>query len=575
MKKEIKIKASKKILVIAAVISFCYALFLISPVLSTIFKTPARTVNLLVGHYFEDYFEYLSFIKQGQKGSLLLENVFSSEEKAKFLIPWWPYLLIGLTTFVTGINVEAQHLYWFSSFVFAFIFLLLNFWAVSLLLPDKPRMQQVCAFLFIILSAPLFSIDKAKNEIVPYDFWYGQGSPFSRFSVAVPHHQLTNIIFLLAIILLALWTRNEIGWRKRAAAVIVSCLLLLVSSPPMLILFFMSYFSSWLIASMIVSSRFLPHLSFLKKYYLHFKKNLEKDNCFRFSESLGIFVVSVLTLLPSYLILKKLFLSNSTIIFGREFDRLNYIYYPPVKSFIYNYGLLLLSAPFAVLVSFSRITFAKLLFFCLTLLSISFSMINIVGLTDKIYLFLGFHNLRMLSPTAYIFLGTALLELIDKIFKKKTLFFLAVIIILAFNLPSAIVMWQRNSLIPFKASYLQSMPQDIYLGIKFLEKQKSEGIILTSPNSLLGVAIPAIAGKKVYLGRSIFTFDLVKKQEVSNRFYSLKMTQEEAQSFLKKENISLVVLVKGYDLDKDIFSKQYPFLKTILASDNLTIFQVR
>jgi len=51
---------------LVCLISVSYALLLLSGVISTIIHKPKDTVNMMVGHYYEDYYEYLSFVKQGQ-----------------------------------------------------------------------------------------------------------------------------------------------------------------------------------------------------------------------------------------------------------------------------------------------------------------------------------------------------------------------------------------------------------------------------------------------------------------------------------------------------------------------------
>ena len=56
----------------------------------------------MVGHYFEDYYEYLSFIKQGQKGSIILENLFDGRDETKIIVPWWPYSLLGFLSSLPG-----------------------------------------------------------------------------------------------------------------------------------------------------------------------------------------------------------------------------------------------------------------------------------------------------------------------------------------------------------------------------------------------------------------------------------------------------------------------------------------
>ncbi|MBM3283935.1 hypothetical protein FJY90_06885, partial [Candidatus Gottesmanbacteria bacterium] len=224
-------------------ICLAFSIFLISPILSTLPATPPDTVNMMVGHYFEDYYEYLSFIKQGQKGSLILENLFDSTDRVKITIPWWPYSLLGFLGNLFHLQIPAQLIYWFSSVAFCFIILLTTFTAVKTLLPGEKFSFQLLAFLLIIFSCGFFNIFdilKTPIQIIPYDFWYSIGPPFSRYNIGTPHHQATQIILILALLFSIARLHRPYALATLGGHLMFSFLLLILS-PPQLILFWLSY----------------------------------------------------------------------------------------------------------------------------------------------------------------------------------------------------------------------------------------------------------------------------------------------------------------------------------------------
>lgn len=539
---------------IVVFICFLFSLFLISPVVLTLFNTPPNTVNMLVGHYYEDYYEYLSFVKQGQKGNLIPINLFDSNDRSNLFSPWWPYSLMGYVSFILHLDIPPSIIYWISAGTFSFILLFLTNITVSTLLKKEKSIIQLMSFLLIITSSGFFNIfDTLKDplhKIIPYDFWYSAGSPFSRYNIGTPHHQITHIIFLIMVLFAINHFQKPLKLVTFAVYFILS-LLLLTLSPPQLLLFWLVYLSSAI-------------FTFLKSK-IHDPAKLV---------FLLPFITSTICLAPIAYLLYKYSFSSPVYIAGKLWD-INHFYYPQLLLFILTTGPLILLALFGFIVYFSRLSFEKLFLFFITFFSFLFILvpINISPTGGNILAFIGIHNQRFNTPHSYIFLGVAAILFIKAIFKKPVRIVAVSLLILIFSSLSLIGSWQTHSLDPYSVGFLQFVPNELYRGLQVLENDKDDAVVLASPQSFLGIIIPAVSNKRVYLGRSIFTMNLDEKTAIANKFYSMNLTPSEAREFLRKENIGIILLSTFEPNEKEFF-EHYNFLKIEYKNSNLTIIRI-
>ena len=527
--------------------SLVFSLFLISPVMLTNLKTPANTVNMMVGDYYEDYFEYLSFIKQGQKGNIILENLFNGNEGGKIFVPWWPYSLLGYLSFLSHLNIPPALIFWFSSAFFAFILLWLTFMAVTIVLKKEGFLRQFLAFLLIIFSSGFFNVfDSLKTpdfKIIPYAFWYSVGPPFNRYSIYTPHHQLTHIIFLLGLLFIISRIRLPLTFSTLGGYFLFS-LLLLFLSPSQLLLFWLSYLASATV-------------------FLMLNKILNKQRFFL------PFMVTAILLTPIAFLLYRFSLSSPTYISGRLWD-VQHLYHPQISLVILTFGPLLFLFPLGLQPYFSKISFVKLLFFFVTFFSFLFVHFPANILVTNFLTFLGIHNLRFNTPNSYLLLGTSAILALQTIFKKTKGILVTSILILIYLSLSIFGSWQINSRSPYQAYALQFLPGEIYQGLTVLEQQRGDFTTLTPPGSFLGVIIPAISAKRVYIGRSILTLNLNEKNSLATKFYTFKMTATEAEEFLKKEKIDTILLTRSEATEAE-FLRHYSFLQVVFKNSQLTI----
>ena len=407
---------------------------------------------------------------------------------------------------------------------------------------------------------------------MPWGFWYSISSPFSRLAVGTPHHQIANIIFILGLLFISR-IEDMPSFIKKSVGFVLLSFFLLISSPTYFILFWLSYLFSVFIYVLLLSVKlgYLP--KFMEKIHFSGKKKTVEDIKQMVSDFIVPVLPAVLVSLLLAIFIKNRFMSSPTMENVKLWDLAHY-YRPPLKLFLYASGSLVLVAPFSLLYYLRKITFRRLVFLSVLILSFFLALVSIKGYPANIYRLFGFHNLRFFTSSAYIVLGVALVEFLFRILKKRIVFLSAVVFLIFFNFIHLYVTWRGNFKGPYTASYLHSMPKDMYLGLKILEKEKGEGVVLTSVSSTLGVAVPAISGKRVFLGRSIFTFDLGDRQAEAKDFYLLKMTQDQAKKFLERENIEFIA-VTHFDIKAEKLHKYYPFLVKFVDNPHLVIFRYR
>lgn len=525
-------------------------------------QKPPNTINLMVGHYYEDYYEYLSFIKQGQKGHLFLTNLFTNDDPTKVFLSWGIYSMMGYIAFITHIIIPVWIIYWLFVVLFSFIYFLLTYITISEVLKGKTFRLKISAFILVITASPLFNISVTNGfTITPFDYWYSPGTPFSRYNMGTPHHQLIQIIFLAGIILMVKVLRK--GIYLRSIIFSLFSLLLLVTSPPQLFLFWVAIPAAYFLNNLIDEIR---------------KDNVKKNIIGVLLRSLWPIVPLIFIctfIIPLALFFNRMALQSPTMVSARLWD-IKSFYYPPIQIFFLSTGFLAFLALGGLVFYLYKPTVLKLTFLLIfligsviTLIPLYFKEINLVAL-------LGVHNLRFFNPASYIFLGTSAILVIERVAKKslrKIMVLCSVILIFFISLGT--LWWERINYKFSSTGNIQYMPEGLYQRLGQLEKSSHKNTVLTSPSSGMGLIIPAMTGRRVYYGRSIFTLNLEEKAKKTVDFYNMKMVPAKALEFLNKEGIGSVVVLKGVDTDENELKKYYPFLNKEYSNTELAILTVK
>ncbi len=519
-------------------LSLLIAVISILKVIVGAFSTPKNYAYLAVGHYWSDYFEYVQQVMQGMRGHWLVNNPFTANDPTRTFLGWEPYLLIG--KFGSLFHWSPYFTYWFTVFFLTLIVCLLTYKLVTLLLPKESFLAQLGAWLLGLLATQFVN-----TRLVPYDYWYFPLSLFHRLGSA-PHHLLSTIFIILIIILLAkLFSDFHKFNLTKITCLTLSILFIMIS---------LLSFAPFYVISIMSGTLTLGFIDLIKKVEL------------KLVYFLGLLVGIIL---PTALFFKYLHtgpLFQSTIAWETAQQS-----YPSLWELILYTGPVLIFIPFGIKSYFQEKTPLKILFFLFTLFSYLY-------FYTPLSLYLGSHNHRFLSPVSYTLFGVlaflGMKAVTNRLPKNKIFPAGTVIIFLGYFVVITAILYQTTFSTVDQLSYL---PKDLITGIKTLDSFPDKKAVLTSPALSLGVIVPVIADRNVYLGRLIFTPDFAKRTALSDQFYLGQLSDQQARNLMQENNIGYVILgaiEKSHSSYNSRDLEKYSFLKKIFENNQVAIYKV-
>ncbi len=515
-------------------------------------KTPQGFIYLWTGHYYLDYFYYLTPIAQGARGVWLSFQQFATDDTSQYP-HLWPYIIFGHIGSL--FHFSAVTTYWSTIFILFFAVSLLIFFTIRKLLSGEKFTTQFLAFLFAIFATPFFFFStQGKNLNVDlYDFWYSTSTFFRRFE-PIPHHILTSLFVLLSFLSFSRFidslsvkkTRNTIFF----AAISMALLLLILT------------FNSYNTITPVVAIFLTSGWYILKNLFSKNKRGVVTIILF-------CFVLGLLFVLTAEGF--KNFYSHTTFMANFKNTESGLHQNPGVRLLLLSIGPLILFFPFGILQFLHHRSPIKILFFMLFLASylLYFSPIDTM---------LGTHNGRFLSPLSSVFLGSVgILGMvqISSFFKRFRLIVfssLVALLILSFVPPTiqslANSINDRNIFSPI--TYLSS---EIIAGWKYIDRQPTKGSVLMTPSQFLGTLVPTFTGRSTYVARHIATPNYIEKNITASNFYLGTMSPVQALELLRQNHIAYVMLtsIEGYD-SAPLY--RYPFLNEVYKNKDTLIFQV-
>ena len=181
-------------------IVFTFSLFFSAlnmlPVLLSAFSVPQNSIFIGIPHWYEDYFFYLSLIKQGMMGQWQAVNWFTTE-----ILPhypgYWCYLLLGRIGAIT--HIEPWIMYNVTLFLSSVLYLSLMYCFIRHMFPKQPILR-VIGYIFAISATAFFSISYEHQimTITPYLFYFTPTLALNRLGGSI-HPLWTNILALTYI----------------------------------------------------------------------------------------------------------------------------------------------------------------------------------------------------------------------------------------------------------------------------------------------------------------------------------------------------------------------------------------
>ena len=157
--------------------------------------------------------------------------------------------------------------------------------------------------------------------------------------------------------------------------------------------------------------------------------------------------------------------------------------------------------------------------------------------------------------------------------RKNLLQFALVFIFLLINLSVSLkILTLRLQAFDFYSSGHQfHMPSKTYKALTFIEKNipKESNFLSTM---MMGNIIPAFTLMRSYVGHTDLTIQAWEKENFSKNFFSMKLSENEAEEFLKNNNIDYIYFG---ELEKQLGGNinDYPFLRLIFQNEVVSIYR--
>jgi len=379
-------------------------------------------------------------------------------------------------------------------------------------------------------------------------------SIFHRFGKEVPHH-LTSMIFIVLVLLLidkVFSELNRLNWTRLLKETLIINFLLV----------FLLTFDPFQVINLLSSSLIVGWIYF----NLCLLQNNKKDTL-----KLIIFLGLTLIILIPSAVYFKISLQSIDYFKRASLWELFQQNYPKFWEFFAVTGPILIFIPFGIRSFFKSTTPLKFLFFFYTLFCY-------IYFYSPLAAYFGSHNGRFINPVVYVLFGVLTIlgikTIAGRLTKKPILLTGIVVVFLSYFLIVTLVIYKS---LP-EVDTFSYLPKELISGIKVLDRQHDTKIILTSPMLPLGVIVPVIIDRRVYLGRPLSTPDYDSKTVIVDQFYAGIMPIKQAKQFIIENNIGYVILslLETYRFGnyKAGTLEAYPFLKRIYKNNAVKIFMV-
>jgi hypothetical protein len=543
MKKYIEPILVTSIIAIAAIANFYHVLYYA-------FHRIPNTLFVGVSHYYQDYFYYLSQVTQGAQGAWMSRNLYTTENIPASPL-WFTNIAIGKIGAI--FSLKPWTAYDLSIFIVSIISLWLLYRTARVLFP-KNGILRVSSFAIAVFTTCYYLVQKNPDGtlfINPYQYFYNYTESLNRLG-GVTHLILQNILSLGAILYfsrilgIAKDKSKHVRHLVRPATVFSILVTLLMFINPIYVLVDAIV---CILGALIYLVRF-PSKGILGKFLF----------------------VAVVTGIP---------LTIPTLAVFQTFAVPFYQYFRWWESSIYPTNIIIFlysTGPIAILALLGVVPYLKR-GGALRILGFMYVVIPVALYFSPIPAIFSFPRFRLTQPPAYIFLGAMAVEalllpdqLVSRIRNKKhtyLLFFILLTTYLLFQLPMI-----RHEVLARKSditlvSWVNHLERPLYEGLMVLSKEPKDKVAMGFNN--LELLIPVVTGMTVYTGHHSLSYGYSEKIASVSDFYNNKMTENDAKTFLKTNNIGYILWRKRDNADPE-FPRTYPFLAHFFENEALVIY---
>jgi len=520
------------------------------PVINRIKAVPPGKTYTKVHRIFEDYYYYLSVIRQG-RGNWAEVDQYTTEKTNPSRVHLF-YLFLGKIARITGISDSDA--YYGAITVSLIIFYFYTCRLIRLLLPEK---WMIPTLLIIYLAAPLpdFTFYLFDKKITTTYGWWTNTDIYHRLSL-IPHHFFTGALLIGTVFYFILYLRQKKIKPAIICGLITGTANLFFAVPGFI--FLVSVIAACIIFPAII---YLSAIKPLKKNKIQVFFNRQI-----LTGLIIILALSVLTQAFVYLQLKLL---------GHPWsDNLIWEYNTyhaerfPYQFFIFlsSYGIL----PYLMIILFVNTilkpTFEKIFLLLIGMMPIILYLLSAGGI-------LTINKIRFVYGAPYVFGGIAAIMAIRLIIGKFHNKLIPALFLFLLFLPNTFISLKNYRERDVKITNYNNnefIPTIYFEAADFLNGNTEEFSNVLIPFNI-GTLLPAYTHNKVYIGHEVSTADFWGKYALSNRFfYEKDMNRDEVQKILGNNRIEYVFWDSGPL--PEIYSE---FMAPVFRKEHIVIYKTK
>lgn len=491
---------------------------------------------------YHDYALYLSVITQGKNGFWLYQDPYTTTRTLPGIF-YSSYILIGKVAAIFDMwPPVAYHL---ARILFSEIYIILIFILSFLLLGSIVGFWGALFSVLATISPPIFF----KESIVfPSGIpWWFNFDAIQRFN-DIPHNLFGQDLLLLTIILFILYFQRE----KIVLAIFAGLTILLagINFPPVLAITVIPFPLSFITFTITDSI-------YRKKFTINIKIFL------------GMSVIVAFSFLSLFLIKWQESQGFPWNIWTPwNVARWNVYEQGFNRSFISVFGIVTIFAiPAIISVFFKRNILKYLLVFWAVTPFLLLPMAN----------FLNLPKIRIVQGSPFVpfgYLTAITIFQIDVMNKQKKVQLLLIILFIIISLPVSIwTAYERINFVKSENNFPGYMPLKEYEAITFIEKNVPKGSNFIS-YEYSGNLLPALTPVKSYIGHMTQTDNFSQKLEITKKFITNTLTNQEAAKLVSENNIKYVYF-GSYERELNPKMLNYSFLKPVFQNQKVTVYNVK
>jgi len=459
-----------------------------------IFRTPPNTYYPMVSNYVPDYYQYISHMKDGADGKILM-TFRSSPDNFQRKPVYLFYTLAGF--FISKIGVDLFIGFFLIKIIFSFIKFMVIYYLLLKLFPKSSGLR-ILSFFFILLSTPFYKLQ-------PLQIYYPTITSIDSLIrvLFIPHDLAASALLILAVVFFNHWL-NVKGKIKDIFLSGIFFLLVIVANPAMFTVFGF-YFG-------------------LAVFLYLLQKNSNYKKIF-----IGLLIIGVITT-PVYFYYQLLF--RTTLPFSLIFSNQKLINYNiRLKEFI------LISGPVFFLALFSiKKLFMKKDFLSTLLIVWAFMPLALFQIFGKIF---PISHERIFETCFYIPFGILAAVSVYQL-QKKYLKIIIIVLLVVFSIPyfySSL----KNQVNEFNGPYMNIyVPTSTVEAFNWLDKHsKDESVVVAGFFS--GNLLMAFSHNKIMFGHESSAYRGKERLNETIKIYNINTPSEEIKDIFNRENVSYVL----------------------------------